>query len=229
MRRLPLQAARVLVPGLYAWLVTVAMPAAHREAGWLPRVFAGLALIALVGGPLISAQNEQLGRRVGVFGFLGASLVTWIGLDAVLEVGRVDPLRAALGSVGWALFAFGWGSVREVGAVPEQDPHVLSGELLVARSVPPRGAAWILGLGMVGAVGLVVLAWRVDRPIHALLGHAVALVAAIAVVTVAAHIGALQGTPRRAAPARARLDRGARWLVLAALLLGFGAMLRALF
>ncbi len=228
MRRLPLQAARVLVPGLYAWLVTVAMPAWHREAGWLPRVFAVLALVALVAGLLLGAQREQLGRRVGVFGFVGCSLLAWVGLGAVLEVGRVDPLRAALGSVGWALFAFGWGSVREVGAVPEQAPHVLSGELLAARVAPPRRAGWILGLGLVGAVGLTVLAWRVDRPIHALFGHAVALVAAIAVVTAAAHIGALQGMPRQTAPARTRLDRGGRWLVLALLLIGFGVMLRAL-
>lgn len=222
-QRLPTAVIRVLVPGLYAWLVTVALPSGQRDASALPKVSAFLALICLVGGPIAALYRERIGRAVGVYGFVGFAMITWLLLGDLLSSAKLDPVRAALGSVGWALFAFGWGSVREVGAIPEQDPHALTGAPLTARSMLPKGAAIVMGLGLAGAVVPIFLAWRIDRPLHALLGHAVAVVAAASLVTAAAVIGVSRGNTRQNAP-RVRLEIASRSLGLAVALLSLGFM-----
>ncbi|MCA9633353.1 MAG: hypothetical protein KC766_37135 [Myxococcales bacterium] len=222
-RRLPSAVIRVLVPGLYAWLVTVALPSAQREASALPKLSAFLALVCLIAGPIGALYRERPGRAVGVYGFVGFAVITWLLLGDLLTGAKLDPLRAALGSVGWALFAFGWGSVREVGAIPEQDPHAITGTPLTARSMLPNGAGVVMGLGLAGALVPIFLAWRVDRPLHALLGHAVAVVAAIALVTSAALIGVSRGNTRQQTP-RTRLELASRPLGLAVALLSLGFM-----
>lgn len=216
-------AVRVLIPGVYAWFVTVALPAGHRDASLWPRVFSVLAVLCLVGGPWLAVRRERLGRAVGVFGFVGFSLFTWLVLGDLLSVGRLDPVRAALGSMGWALYAFGWGSVREVGAIPEKDPRVLSGAALAARTTLPPGAALVLGIGLLGALVPIFLAWRVERPLHGLFAHAVAIVAAIALVTSAAAIGVSRGS-RALHPARRRLQMAGSSIGLAVMLLSLGFM-----
>lgn len=216
-------AVRVLIPGIYAWFVTVALPAGHRDASLLPRLLSILAVLCLVGGPWLAVRRERLGRAVGVFGFVGFSLLTWLVLGDLLSVGRLDPVRAALGSIGWVLYAFGWGSVREVGAIPETDPHALSGAVLVARSPLPAGAAIVVTVGVLGALVPIVLAWRVERPLHALFAHAVSIVAAIALVTAAATIGVSRGN-RALHPVRTRLQMAASAIGLAVMLLSLGFM-----
>lgn len=222
-QRLPTAVIRVLVPGVYAWLVTVALPSAQRDASALPKVSAFFALVCLIGGPVVALYRERVGRALGVYGFVGFAVMTWLLLGDLLSGAKLDPLRAALGSVGWALFAFGWGSVREVGAIPEQDPHALTGAPLTARSMLPKGAGVVMGLGLAGAVVPIFLAWRIDRPLHALLGHAVAVVVAVALVTSAAVIGVSRGNTRQHSP-RTRLELASRSLGLAVALLSLGFM-----
>lgn len=216
-------AVRVLVPGLYAWFVTVALPAGQRDASLWPRLLSILAVLCLVSGPWLAVRRERVGRALGVFGFVGFSLLTWLVLGDLLSVGRLDPVRAALGSMGWALYAFGWGSVREVGTIPEKSPHVLSGAALTARSTLPAGAALVVTLGLLGSLVPIFLAWRVERPLHALFAHAVAIVAAIALVTAAATIGVSRGS-RALHPARTRLQMAGSSIGLAVMLLSLGFM-----
>ncbi|MCB9585828.1 MAG: hypothetical protein H6718_10530 [Polyangiaceae bacterium] len=222
-QRLPTAVIRVLVPGIYAWIVTVALPSAQRDASALPKISAFFALVCLIGGPIVALYRERVGRAMGVYGFVGFAVITWLVLGDLLSGAKLDPVRAALGSVGWALFAFGWGSVREVGAIPEQDPHALTGAPLTARSTLPKGAGIVMGLGLAGAVVPIFLAWRIDRPLHALLGHAVAVVVAVALVTSAALVGVSRGNTRQHSP-RTRLELASRSLGLAVALLSLGFM-----
>jgi hypothetical protein len=212
----------MLLPGLYAWVSTVASPVAVRGAPGLARVTAILALIALVAGPLVALDRPRLGRVIGVYTFVALSLVTWLVGDTLIGVQRLEPVRAALGAVGWALFAFGWGTVRTVGSVPEEDPHALSGPPLPARSQLPRGTLVVFAIGLVGSLFPVLLAWRVERPGHALFAHAAALACAIAIVTCAAKIAIARGSWQPLTPPRARLVAATRPLALVSVLLAGG-------
>ena len=153
-----------LVPGLFAWITTVLVPVSFRGASVYARVTATVAVIALVLGPIISSRQPRLGRMVGVAVFVAFSLFTWILLGNYVDIQRVDPVRGFAGAVGWAMFAFGWGRVRRVGAVPEEDPHVISGPPMPARAALPTGAYAIFVLASVGALVPLVLAWRVSAP-----------------------------------------------------------------
>jgi hypothetical protein len=217
----------MLLPGLYAWVSTVASPVAARGAPSLARFTAIAALIALVTGPLLALERPRAGRAVGVYAFVALSLATWLLGDALVGVQRLEPVRAALGAVGWALFAFGWGTARTVGDVPEEDPHAISGAPLAARSQLPKGTLIVFGIGLAGALLPVLLAWRVERPGHALLAHAAALACAIAIVTAAAKIAIARGSWQPVTPPRARLVAATRPLALVSVLLA-GGMLWAL-
>lgn len=218
--------ANVLLPGLYAWVSTVAYPATQKGAAGLARVLAFSALVALVAGPLVAVDRPRLGRAIGVLGFVGLSVITWILLGPVIHVQRLDPLRASLGAVGWALFAFGWGELRQLGSVPEDDPNVIPGPSLPARSALPRGAYPVLVLGVIGAVIPLFLAWRELRPRHALFAHAASVVWAVALITSAARLALDRGRleRERSTPARSRLSSATRPLALLTLALALGLL-----
>jgi hypothetical protein len=212
----------MLLPGLYAWLSTVAAPVAVRGSPTLARVCAALALIALVVGPLLALERARLGRAVGVYVFVGLSLATWLTADTLIGVERLEPIRAGFGAVGWALFALGWGTVRTVGHVPEQDPHAIAGAPLPTRGQLPRATLIVFSIGLIGAAFPLLLAWRVVRPGHALLAHAAAIACAVAVVTSAAKLALARGSWQPLSPPRLRLLAASRPLALVTLLLAAG-------
>jgi hypothetical protein len=214
--------ANMLLPGLYAWVTTVAFPAAQRSAPASARVTAMAALIALVAGPVVVFERPRLGRALGVLLFVALSVTTWLLLGSVIGVQHLEPVRASLGALGWALFAFGWGAVRRAGSIPEEDPHVIRGEPLPARGQLPWSALWVYSIGLVGAVVVLLLAWQVARPAQALLAHAVAVVAAIALVGVAARVAVERGRARTFPAPQPRLNAAARPLATALLLMALG-------
>lgn len=183
----------VLLPGLYAWVSTVASPAASRAAPHSARLVAGLALAALVAGTFSASRRPRLGRGIAVYGFVGLCGLAWLLLGPVLSVERIEPVRSAFGSIGWALFAFGWGAVRNPGAVPEDHPRAIAAEPLKPRGKLARTTSPTLIAALLGATIPMLLAWQVVRPRHALLAHAAALAAAIALVTVGAEVAVAQG------------------------------------
>lgn len=214
--------ANMLLPGVYAWLITVASPAVHRGAPLAARVTAMAALVALVAGPLVVFEHPRAARGVGVLAFVGLSVTTWLLLGPLVSVEHLEPVRACLGAVGWALFAFGWGAVRHAGSIPEEDPHVIRGDPLSARGQLPWSTFFVYSIGLLGAVIALVLAWQVVRPAQALLAHSVALVAAIALVGCAARVAVERGRSRSSLAPRSRLNASARPLAMALLLLGLG-------
>lgn len=213
--------ANVLLPGLYAWVTTVAYPASHRGAPWPARAAALSALVLLAFGPVLAFSRPVLGRAVGVLGFVGLCLVTWVILGPQLSVERLEPVRASLGGVGWVLFGLGWGAPRRLGGIPEDDPHALPGAPLPPRHRLPSGALVVFGVSLLAAVALPFFAWRVTHAEDALLAQCVALIGAIALVGAGARVALDRGKWKPLA-ARARINAAARPLALAALLLALG-------
>jgi hypothetical protein len=215
--------AYMVLPGLYAWGTTVATPAGAAGASLWVRTSALVALVALLVGPFLIPERARLGRAIGVHGFVGFCLLTWVLLGGALSVQRLDPLRALLGALGWMLFAFGWGSVRELGHVPEEDPHALPGPPLSRRGRLPPLATALFALALLGALAPMLAAWRVARPTHALMAHSVAMLCAILVLSAGARL-AVERDTWRAPPPERRFLASMRPLSVLALTLVLGLM-----
>lgn len=166
--------ASTVLPGLYAWLTTVALPSAQQRASGATRVTALLALVSLLAAPLFVSQRPVLARCLGIFSFLGCSLLTWVLLGAGLLQNPNDPLLSALGAVAFTLYALGWGSLRRRGAVPEDGPNVIPGPPLQPRGKPQRGTPIVFGVIVACAFVPIFLAFRVAEPERALFAHAAA-------------------------------------------------------
>ena len=210
--------ANILLPGLYAWLLTIGQPAASAGVGWQGRVLSLFSLVALVLGPWLAFERPTLARVVGIYAFVGFSVLAWWQLGAAVAPDRLDPVRAALGAAGWLLYAFGWGKMRGRGHVPEEDPNVLEGAPLPARTRVPRSAWFIAILSGLAALVPVVLAWRVERPDHAILAHAIALAAGVAVVSSGASLALAFGQERAVRGPGSRLNSAAPALAVLAVL-----------
>nr|PZN24859.1 MAG: hypothetical protein DIU78_11370 [Pseudomonadota bacterium] len=212
-----------LFPGVYAWATTVASPAFAREASTFSRVAAVAALLALGAGVFWPTRAPRLGRVLGIHAFVGLSLATWA---SVLHDGvdlAAEPLVAAFGALGWMIYAFGWGELRGPLTVPEDDPHVIPGAPLASRGTLGRRATIAFWLGLAGALSFVVLAFRVTRPTHAILAHAVALAAGLWVLGAATRV-ALERAPRPSGPSADRIAAGSGTLSALLIALGLGAL-----
>jgi hypothetical protein len=214
--------ANKLLPGLYAWTATVAAPAAAAEAGSAARVTSVLALLSLVLGPWLS-ERPALGRALGIHAFVGFSLACWaLSLQAGVELAP-EPLRAALGALGWMVYAFGWGELGRPLRVPENDPAVLGGPALSPRADLPRRASAVFALGVAGALALLGLAWRVSSVPETVMAHAVAISAGLWLLSSTTQV-ALTEAPRPKGSTHERLTRVSGTLSLLSIALGLGLL-----
>jgi hypothetical protein len=214
--------ASTILPGLYAWLTTVALPSVQHGASSSARVSAFFALLALVAAPLFVNERPLLGRALGIFSFIGLSLLTWVLLGAGLVQNPGDPLLSALGAVAFTLYALGWGSLRRRDAVPEDGPNVIPGQPLQPRLRPLRGTPVVFGVILTAALVPLFLAFRVVETERALFAHAVAILAAILTITVGARVALSVGQRKGLPPAAERLNAAAVPLALLALVFGLG-------
>lgn len=214
--------ASTVLPGLYAWVTTVLMPSFNHGAPSSARVSAFFALLALLAAPLFVSARPWLGRALGIFGFIGCSLLTWVLLGAGLVRDPGDPLLSALGAVAFTLYALGWGSLRRRGVVPEDAPNVILGPPLQPRARPHPVAPFVFGLIIVSALLPVFLAFRVPDAERSLFAHAVAILAAILTITVGARVATSLGQGRALPASAERLNAAAVPLALSALLFGLG-------
>lgn len=219
-RRSP-ERARVLAPGLYAWLLTVIHPAAQPGVPFVARFFAVAAVAALLVGVFLESDRPKIGRWLGIYAFVGSSLLAWCLAAPAISVGTVDPVRSALGVLGWVIYAFGWGRSRG-SRIPEDSPNVVIGTPLAPRARLSRVAAPVLAISVVGALVLEGLAFRVDRSEPALFAHAAATACALLVLGVGARIALALGTRRELPSAATRLNAMAPPLAALAVLLGLG-------
>jgi hypothetical protein len=155
--------------------------------------------------------------------FVAGSLSTWWVLAEQLRAAPVDSVQAALGGVGWALFAVSAQS-DAIAIEPER-----SAALPVAqrhrRSRPPVLDALFLALVVGGGVPAF-LAWRVDRTAHAVLAQLIACAAALAALSLAGVAVDTLALERWSTGSRARLAESWPTLALLALLLVVGLVLK---
>jgi hypothetical protein len=217
---------RVLLPGLVAWLITVLEPARVAGASPIARGAAALAFVALAVGALLFASWPLVGRVLGLHAFVAFCLLAWSLLGVELSPERFDPVRAALGAFAWMLFAFGWGHVRERGPVDET--LVAVGPPLQPRSRLPRTSVAVVLFAVLASLVLTALAFRVDRPDHAMFGHAAATAASLLVLAAAGRIALAQGQRHDLASPSNRLDAASLPGALIGVLLGLGLVWAAL-
>lgn len=179
----------------------------------------------LIGGLLLAPTFPRVGRGVTMAGFLGLSVLTWVLLGSALDVALLEPVRAASGALGWMLFAFSWGSVRNVSSVPENDPRVIKSEPLHPRRSLPLSTSVVFGVSIVGGLVPWLLAWRVVGSERALLAHSAGLLCAIAVVVAAAHIAVRRGKPRLATRPNQRLGAASNALAGLVIVAALGIVL----
>lgn len=207
------EVGQVLVPGVYAWAVTVVPAATERtQNGWAVAT-AFLAFVSLVAGASLAKSRPRLGIGLGIWGFLIACLITWVISMSALHIERLDPLRAAAGSVGWLLYALGWGNPWRVGRHPEDDPRAQLHPKLEPRKPPRLRTSVAIALGTVGVLACLLLAWRATEPDRALLLHGAALVCAVGIINAAASVGLAQGKQRKFLSPKQRLTYAFPWLL----------------
>jgi hypothetical protein len=217
---------RVLLPGLYAWLLTVELPALARGVSLGPRVTAILALMALVLSVVAAARHLALARILGIYVFLACCVLTWALIGSDLSAVHADRIRAALGMLGWVLYAFGWGRMRL--PVPPVDGNFVVGSPLIARTkLHPRSVPVVV-FAVVAALVLEALAFRVDRPEHAVLAHATAAACALLVLAVGARVALAQGSRIELSSGSTRLNAVAVRGAVLSVLFGVGLVWAAL-
>src|SRR5215472_10680611 len=207
--------AQAVVPGVYAWGVTVAPSAwtsgAHSPAR-LAKIAAIVALLALgVGVPAERRWGERA-RIACLWAFVLACAVTWTAAPRSLSAFRVDAPRGLAGMLAWALFAFAsYAPARPGHGHPRNAPKP-------SLNTRPLDADVVyLAIGALLAALLEVVGWATEGAERALLVRFVALAAGLAIIGTAAEIAlARHGVSTQ--PRRSRLRRAAAPLVLLGLL-----------
>jgi len=207
------EVSQVLVPGVYAWFVTVVPAATERpNSGW-SYVTAVLAIVLLIVGVSLAKQRPRIGLALGIWGFVLACLITWVITMPALQIERLDPWRAGAGSIGWILYTLGWGTPWRVGGHPEDNPRAQLHPKLEPRKPPRLRTALSVAVGTLGAIACLLLAWRATEPDRALLLHGAALACSVGIINTAASIGLAQGKKRTSAPPKQRITYAFPWIM----------------
>lgn len=182
----------VAIPGLYAWVVTVAVPIHSKDAQGWPVFCSWLAAASLCVASGLVTSRLRAWSAVAVAMFVTASASVWF-LIAPFEVSL-----GFLGSLGWASFAIGWVRAAETGDLAHGNAaHRL--DLLPRHTMP--ALSWIaIAIGMAGALVSLGLAWNIEGRERSLLGQAVAVVGALFLMTAAAAFTSAVGRQAAARP-----------------------------
>lgn len=175
----------VAIPGLYAWVVTVALPVHQLEARGWPVLVSWISLLSLAATSAISASPLRRWSPIAVSAFVGGSALVWL---------LIEPFEASLGllgSIGWASFAVGW--VRAAATREDLDASAARAIELAPRHRFSVLASLFVGVALLGAVALVFLAFRIEGRERALLGQAVAVMGTLSLLTIAASSAATFG------------------------------------
>ena len=205
-RRLLLGEASRVVPGLYSWLATVLLPVSQRGASITSRVLAGLSLLALASAFVLFSIHPRLARALGVYGFVLSCLLAWAFLGPQLQADQLDPVRSALGAVGFLLHALAWGAPPRQ---QEDEPadNLVPGNPLQARHRPLLATPVVFAIGAVLALLPSAMAFGVERPGASLLAHALALGCALLLVAASIDVALRLGKQHQFPPWRARTSR----------------------
>ena len=220
-RRLLLGEVSRVVPGLYSWLATVLLPVSQRGASLTSRLFAAAALVALGSAFVLFSSRPRLARALGVYGFILSCLVAWACLGPELQSDQLDPVRSALGAVGFLLHALAWGAPPR--SLDDDPPdNLVPGNPLQARHRPPRATPVVFGAGIVLALLPFAVAFGVERPGASLLAHALALGCALLLVAASLDVALRLGKQHQFPAWRARTSRAVWTLGALTFTLGIG-------
>jgi hypothetical protein len=206
---------QAVVPGLYAWSITVAPVGWSRHSSALAGLAAGLGLLALLAAPIVERRSTLAARVLTGWGLVVSATLTW-ALAPEPALDAFDVVRGVAGLVGWGLFAIAVASP--------------------ARAIEaPRGAAptkrrwaldtWLLAMGVALALAIEVPGWRLAERDRALFLRVVALAGGLGLLSAAGALAVAVHGPigGGAAPgSRARRIRSLAWAAGAAVLLGGG-------
>lgn len=215
------------MPGLYAWLATVLLPVAQHGVAWLARGFGLLSLSALVAAFWLGARHARLARLLGVHGFLLSCFGAWACLGPQLRSDQLDPVRGALGAVGFLLHALAWGAAPKP-IDEEAGDNLVPGLPLLPRQRPFRAAPFALAAGVVLALAPSALAFGVERPGASLLAHALALASGVLVIAASTDVALRLGQRHQPPAWRPRAARAVWPLGGLTVALGIGLIWLAL-
>jgi hypothetical protein len=220
-RLLHLAEASRVVPGLYAWVATVLTPVLQRGVSLPARAAALFAVAALLGSFALSGSRPRAARLLGVYGFMVGCFAAWAVLGPALRADQLDPVRGALGALGFLLHALAWGAAPRA---PDAQPldNLVPGAPLQPRHPPVRAGSWVLALGIGVSLLPVAFAFGVERPGGALLAHAVGTGCALLLIGASADLALRVGKAHPQAPWRARASRSSWPLGGLILALGLG-------
>jgi len=200
----------VAIPGLYAWVVTVAVPINQTDSHGWPVVCSWLAAIGLVAASGLVISRWRAWSAVAVAIFTTASACVWFLIQPV------EVVLGFLGSLGWASFAIGWVRAAETGEVATS-VAARRLDLLPRHQMP--ALAWIaIGVSVLGSVVVLGLAWTIEGRERSLLGHAVAVLGALSLMAAAATASSVIGRKAAVRPfSRGQLGRTLALMALFAL------------
>jgi hypothetical protein len=212
-----------LLPGAYAWLSTVLLPVQSLNGAWPVRTLAWASVVTLLLAELPLMNRFRSLRGVACVAFIAGCLTTWILLAEQLRAVPVDAIQAAVGGIGWVLFAL---SVQSDPRVPESDLSRLQpvASSRRRRFSPSLDVAFLV-LVLAGLLPLF-LAWRVERAMHAALAQVVACAAALAGLSLAGSLVDAAALRRNFSQTRARWADSWSTLAMLALLLVAGLVLK---
>lgn len=230
--------AQAAIPGIYAWSITVAPAAWARNATIPAKVASVIGVLALVTAPLVEASgrakvakdatsapdeapkpgfrgwtSETWARIWSVWGFVLSSAIVWALVPTALSAAKLDPIRGALGIVGWALFAFA-SAGPSLRPDPDSVGRIVAGTALKPRSELPRGDGAYVAVGIAVALGMQLVGWGVPVPERAVLVRLVTVACGIAVVGATTSIALARHGVRQPASRKLRIRRALPWVVM---------------
>jgi hypothetical protein len=213
-------AAQASIPGLYAWLVTVAPAAWSRAAPFAAKVVAVVGVAALAAALVLEHRRPDdapRARAVAVWGLALSSALVWLLVPSEMSTLRLDAARGFAGMLGWALFAFAC-AAPPVRRDEANEARVVEGPPLRPRTRLARGDVAIMSLGAILACALQVVGWRSGPPERAVLVRLVAIACGIALLGGATGVALARHTRRPPASRRERLRRALPWLTVLSIL-----------
>lgn len=213
---------QTMAAAVLAWAVTVAPAAFGRSSATAAIPLSILALLAGIGGPLWMTERRRVGRHMGLTLFLALCTIVWLLAPGALHPAKLSPLRAATGTVAWAIFALSW---REVWPKPPLTPEgEVSAASFQARSRMPRASTYVIGVTILASVALVLLAFGTRDTERGLAAQALALTCSVAAITVSSTVALSIGKERASGPGRRFTGVTVRALLLLAVIAVGGAV-----
>ena len=224
--------AQATVPGLYAWVVTVAPAAWARGAPSLAKALALVGLLLLFAAAGAELRYQRWARITSIWGLAATSALVWAIAPAALAVTRLDTARGITGMIGWALFAYA-SAAPALKRVPRPVEVDLPGRERRTDALKPKtriakGDTWFVAGGVVLAIALQAIGWHVLTPERGLLVRLVTLAAGLGVIGTATSIALARHPVRARASSRGRLRAAAPWLAATAVLGAGGFLLWAM-